>query len=154
MILIAIHVNDFLSVASTREANEAFRHQLESEWTIAEGDADFYLGIKIERDRDNHAIYISQMAMIDRIVAEFGQSDAYPVSTPMVENANSFLTRPPAGEVLSEEEKSSLAKLPYCSLIGQLLYPSIRSRPDISFVVRKLSEFLNCYRCSHWDATI
>ena len=153
-ILVAIHVNDFLSVASTREANEAFRHQLESEWTIAEGDADFCLGIKIERDRDNRAIYILQTAMIDRIVAEFSQSDAYPVSTPMVENANSFLTRPPAGEVLSEEEKLSLAKLPYRSLIGQLLYPSIGSRPDISFAVRKLSEFLDCYRRSHWDAAI
>ena len=92
--------------------------------------------------------------MIDRIVAEFGQTDAYPVSTPMVENANSFLTRPPADEILSEEEKTSLAKLPYRSLIGQLLYPSLGSRPDISFAVQKLSKFLDCYRRSHWDAAI
>ena len=126
-ILVAIHANDFLSVASTREANEDFKRQLESEWTIAEGDADFCLGIEMERDGENWAIYISQTAMIDRIIAEFGQTDAYPVSTPMVENANSFLTRPPADEVLSEEEKSSLTKLPYRSLIGQLLYPSLGS---------------------------
>ena len=154
MVLVAIHIDDFLSVASSKEANEEFKRQLESEWTIAKGDADFCLGIKIERDGENCFIYISQKAMIDRIVAEFSQTDAYPVSTPMVENANLFLTHPLTDEVLTEEEKLSLAKLPYRSLIGQLLYPSLGSRPDISYAVRKLLEFLDCYRRSHWDAAI
>ena len=72
----------------------------------------------------------------------------------MVEDTNSFLTRPPADEVLTEEELSSLAKLPYRPLIGQLLYPSLGSHPDIFYVVQKLSEFLDCYRRSHWDAAI
>ena len=154
IVLVAVHVDDFLSVANSPGANEEFKAQLESEWMIAEGDAEFCLGIEIERDRENKVIFISQKAMIDRIVDEFGQSDAYPVSTPMAENANSFLTRPPVGEVLSEEERLALAKLPYRSLIGQLLYPSIGTRPDISYAVRKLSEFLDCYQRSHWDAAI
>ena len=92
--------------------------------------------------------------MIDRIVKTFGQNDAYPAATPMVENANSFLKRPHPDEHLSTEEKAALAKLPYCSLIGQLLYPSLGSRPDIAYAVRKLSEFLDCYRRSHWKAAI
>ena len=92
--------------------------------------------------------------MIDRIVDAFGQNDAYPAKTPMVENANTFLKRPLPDEQISEDEKAALAKLPYRSLIGQLLYPSLGSRPDICYVVRKLLEFLDCYRRSHWDAAI
>ena len=45
-------------------------------------------------------------------------------------------------------------KLPYHSSIGQLPYPSLGSQPDITYVVQKLSEFLDCYRRSHWDAAI
>ena len=75
--LVAIHVDDFLSVASSKEANEEFKRQLESEWTIAESDTDFCLGIEIERDHNNCHIYVSQTAMIDRIVAEFGQTDRH-----------------------------------------------------------------------------
>ena len=153
-VLAAVHVDDFISVASSKQANDAFKLQLKSEWTIAEGDADFCLGIEIERDRTNKFVYVSQKAMIDRIVEAFGQTDAYPVSTPMVEGANSFLKRPAEDENLSEDEKRALAKLPYRSLIGQLLYPSLGSRPDIAYAVRKLSEFLDCYRRSHWDAAI
>ena len=76
-VLVAVHVDDFLSVANSREANDAFKAQLESEWTITEEDAEFCLEIEIERDRDNQFIYISQKAMIDRIVSELSQNDAY-----------------------------------------------------------------------------
>ena len=154
VVLVAVHVDDYLSVVNSKEANNEFKAQLELEWTISEGEADFCLGIEIEWDRENKSIFISQRAMINRIVEEFRQTDAYPVSTPMVENANSFLTQPPVDEVLSEDKKSTLAKLPYRTLIGQLLYPSIGSRPDIAYAVWKLSELLDCYRHSHWDAAI
>ena len=153
-VLTAVHVDDFVSIASSKAANKFFKQQMKSVWTIAEGDTDFCLGIEIERDRPNRLVYVSQKAMIDRIVESFGQADAYPAATPMVENANSFLKHPQPDKQLSEEEKVYLAKLPYRSLIGQLLYPSLGSRPDIAFAVQKLSEFLDCYRRSHWEAAI
>ena len=90
------------SVASPAEENERIKAQLKSEWTIAEGDANFCLGIEIERDRENKFVHIFPKAMIDRIVKQFGQQEAYPASTPMVaDNTNTFLTRPPSDEVLS-----------------------------------------------------
>ena len=153
-VLTAVHVDDFVLIASSKAANDVFKQQMKSEWTIAEGDADFCLGIEIKRDRPNKFVYVSQKAMIDRIINTFGQNDTYPATTPMVDNANSFLKRSHPDECLSEEEKKDLTKLPYCSLIGQLLYPSLGSRPDIAYAVRKLSEFLDCFRCSHWEAAI
>ena len=154
MVLTMVHVDDFISIASSKSTNDVFKLQLKSEWTIAEGDADFCLGIEIEHDRSNKLVYVSQKAMINRIVDAFGQNDAYPAKTPMVENANTFLKQPLPDEQISEDEKAALAKLPYRSLIGQLLYLSLGSRPDICYAVRRLLEFLDCYRRSHWDVAI
>ena len=39
-VLTAVHVDDFVSIASTKTANDVFKQQMKSEWTIAEGDAD------------------------------------------------------------------------------------------------------------------
>jgi hypothetical protein len=43
-------------------------------------------------DRPNRTISLSQMALIDRIISDFGQLDAHTVDTPMV--AGLHLQRP------------------------------------------------------------
>ena len=57
-VLTTVHVDDFISIASSKSANDAFKLQLKLEWTIAEGDADYCLGIEIERDRSNKLVYV------------------------------------------------------------------------------------------------
>ena len=44
----------------------------------------YALGIAIVRDRASHTIALSQTALIDRIVEQFGQLDAHSIDTPMV----------------------------------------------------------------------
>jgi len=82
----------------------------------------------------------------------FGQSDARPASTPMVHGAQLL---PPNPEVpLDEGERDRLADLPYCSLVGSLMYIAAGTQPDIMFAVSKLARLLNCYREVHWQAAI
>lgn len=52
------------------------------------------------------------------------------------------------------EEITELAKLPYRSLVGCLLYLAIASRLDITYAVQQLSQFLNCYSYVHRNAAI
>jgi hypothetical protein len=40
----------------------------------------------------------------------------------------------------------------YCKVIGALQYLSL-TRPDISFAVNKLSQFMHCSSTIHWTAT-
>jgi hypothetical protein len=72
----------------------------------------------------------------------------------MVDGALAVLKRPDSKEVLPDEEIARLASLPYRSLIGSLMYIAIGSRPDISFAVSKLSQFLDCFCSHHWEAAL
>ena len=45
-----------------------------------------------------------------------------------------------------------MAKIPYREAIGSLMYAAIATRPDISFAVSTLSQFLENPGESHWEA--
>ena len=42
--------------------------------------------------------------------------------------------------------------VPYREAIGSLMYASVATRPDISFAVSTLSQFLDNLGCAHWEA--
>ncbi|XP_020548166.1 uncharacterized protein LOC110011713 [Sesamum indicum] len=69
--------------------------------------------------------------------------DAKATSTPL-----------PPGHKLSTDAGSLLANpTAYRHLVGRLLYLGF-NRPDISFVVQQLSQFLQHLQSSHWDAAL
>ena len=119
-------------------------------WEISDlGEAQFCIGIAIERDLANHYIYLSQTALIDRILVQFHMTDANPVTTPM--EAGVSLSKFPAMPLTGQEELE-LKMIPYRRLIGRLMYLAVGTHPDISLAVTKLSQFLDCYNLSHWLA--
>ena len=83
--IFAVHVDNIIAVSSSTAENDSFKAQLKSHWDISDlGAAKFALGIAIAHDHPTHTIRLSQTALIDRIVEQFGQTDAHPVDTPMV----------------------------------------------------------------------
>ena len=52
---------------------------------------------------------------------------------------------------MSAVDLSQLNKLPYCSLIGCLLYFAISTCPDIAYAVQQLSQYLDSYSFEHWS---
>jgi hypothetical protein len=113
------------------------------------------MGITITRDRAKRLVSISQTALIDRIIQQFGQADADPISTPMDPSVAKSLTHPsPTDPPLSSSDSYDLARIPYRSLVGSLMYLAVGTRPDISFAVARLCQFLDCYRRTHWNAAI
>jgi hypothetical protein len=155
-VLSAVQVDDFLIVSSTPDASRAFKEELKSLWTISDlGEARFCVGITISRNRANRTISISQTALINRIIQQFGQADTDPISTPMDPLVAQSLTRPsPSDPPLSDTATYELARLPYRSLIGSLMYLAVGTWPDISFAVAHLCQFLDCYCRAHWNAAV
>ena len=152
-VLFAVHVDDIISAGSTSEENDRFRDELKSKWEITElGEPRLALGIAISRDRDDRSITLTQSSKIDRLVEEYGQSDARTVDTPMV--AGLQLRRPDKTAPVPADVSEWAERTPYRSLVGSLMYLSVATRPDISYAVGRLSSFLDCYRLEHWDAAI
>lgn len=153
MTVVAVHVDDMISAHSDDDEGDRFQSELESVWRISVlGVPRFALGIAIIHDPPNRLIRISQTALIDRIVAQFGLTDADSVSTPMAHSA--CLTRPTPDKTISTEETTQLAKIPYHTLIGILMYLVSGMHPNIAFTLSKLACFLNCYQEIHWHAAL
>ena len=110
-------------------------------WTISDlGAVHFVVGIAVTWDRPNHRVMLSQTALIDKIVSQFGQKNASPAPVPMDPGLK---LRRADYKKLTHEELEQISKLPYRSLVGCLLYLSIGTRPDITAeIIVPLSEDL------------
>jgi hypothetical protein len=127
-----------------------FKHQITSIWEISDlGKAKFCVGIAIEHDLVNHHIYLSQTALINKILTSFNMVDCNPISTPM--EAGLVLSCQ-SNTVPTRQEEIELLDLPYRRLISLLMYLAIATRPDIALTVQKLSQFMNYYHPVHWNA--
>ena len=45
-----------------------------------------------------------------------------------------------------------MAKIPYASAVGSLMYAMIATRPDIAFAVGVVARYMATPRKKHWDA--
>jgi len=151
-VVCAVHVNDFLSIASNKDENERFKNQMHKAWTISDlGNVRFIVGIAVNWDRPNRTVMLSQTALIDKIIAQFGQQNAAPSSLPMDPGLKLRCTN---YKNMSKNEIDKIKKLPYRSLIGCLLYLSIGTCPDITYSIQQLSQYLDCYSYAHWNTAI
>ena len=138
------------SVVECRRASRAVVDSEASASAGLTGPIKFALGIAVERNASE--ICLSQTSFIDRIVAQFGQTDAHPVETPMI--AGLQLRRPDKLVPTPPEVEEWSARTPYRELVGSLNYIAVATRPDIAYAVGRLASFLDCYREEHWAAAI
>ena len=86
-----------------------------------------YLGIQFERDRATRELWIHQGEYIIHILDEYGLSDCHPVVLPVDPNYP-FLSDDAAAKLPNIPDLTSL----YPKLIGELLYLSVCTCPDIA----------------------
>ena len=150
VVFAAVIVDDFTVAASSAEEELRFEEELRKEWQISRGEANFIVGWAIRRDRARRTVYLSQKALIDRIITELNCKDANPVRTPLPPNTR--LTKRDLPQ--SEEEGRRAAKQPFRQLVGVLMYLAISTRPDIMLAVSLLSRFNSAHGDTHWKAAI
>jgi hypothetical protein len=104
------------------------------------GDATFFLGMEIVRDRQMHTLCLTQVKYAKTILEKTGMSECKTKSTPMQVNTR-----------LSKYGKDTMADSGvYAEVVGMLLYLSTCTRPDLAFSVGMLARFMSQPRQEHW----
>lgn len=140
MIVLLVYVDDILPTGNDQRQLLKVITMLDQQFPLKTlGSLSYF--IRFEAYRDSTSIYLSQRKYITDLLERVNMSNAKSCPTP---------TCP--GIKLSRED-SPVFEQPtvYRSIIGALQYLTL-TRPDISFAVNKLSQFLQAPTNDHWKA--
>jgi Reverse transcriptase (RNA-dependent DNA polymerase) len=144
--IIAIYVDDLLLVTKTLSDMTEFKGAIAARFkSTDQGPVRFLLGLKIERNRQEQKMWISQEANVDEVIKRFNLSHAKTTPTPV---ASGTKLKSMNGKELSAEMKSK----PFRQVVGTLMYLMIGSRPDLAFAITNVSTYMSNYDREHWEA--
>ncbi|GJR34523.1 zinc finger, CCHC-type containing protein [Tanacetum coccineum] len=139
-VIICLYVDDMLIFGTNQTQVDKTKEFLSSNFSMKDmGEADVILGIRIKRE--NKGLTITQSHYIEKILKKFNCEGCGPVSTPME-----------AGIKLMPHVGKPVNQLEYSRAIGCLMYAMTSTRPDIAYVVEKLSRFTSNPSNHHWEA--
>lgn len=128
---VLVYVDDIIVASSWSEATNALLKDLEREFALIDLDnLHYFLGIEIKRNSDG--LVVLQAKYVADIIKRTNMSNCKPINTP-----------------LSSVDKLSATN--YRSVVGALQYLTL-TRPDISFTVNKVCQFLHAPTMIHWTA--
>ena len=140
-IYVLIYVNDIIVASSCENATGALLRDLKKDFALKDlGDAHYFLGIEVKKVFDG--ILITQEKYTSDIIKRAGMTSCKPSSTPMSTSEKLLVQE---GEVLGDEDATR-----YRSIVGALQYLTL-TRPDISFSVNKVCQFLHSPTTAHWS---
>lgn len=108
------------------------------------GRVKFMVGIKVDYDAEAGVMFLSQKALINKVIERFSIEEGRSLSTPM----------DPAQKIAMEEanDDEPTINVPFRELTGVLLYLAECTRPDLSFAVHFCARFSSNPKVIHWKA--
>ncbi|KAJ7951749.1 Retrovirus-related Pol polyprotein from transposon TNT 1-94 [Quillaja saponaria] len=103
------------------------------------GEAGCFLGLEIEQGKNG--VFLSQQRYAKTLLKRFSMEEAKPKPTPME----------PHIKLQKDEGKPLMDSQKFRQLVGCLIYLTI-TRPDLSYAVSVISQFMENPQLSHWDA--
>jgi hypothetical protein len=132
-LIVALYVDNILLFAHTVEEIKPLKQALSSAFEMKDlGEAKVMLGVNIKRNRATKTITIDQEHYIKDLLQEHGLNNARAVATP-AEGYISLVAKEPGEPAIDIKS--------YQRLLGKLNWLVRACRPDIAFVVQKLSQF-------------
>src|ERR1044071_6618984 len=135
-----VYVDDIVLTGNHNPFMDSFVQALSNQFSIKDlGPLHHFLGIEVIPTPNG--LFLSQHRHIQDILTTFKMDGAKEVLTPLStsDSLSSFDSTPPVDPT------------PYRQLVGTLQYLAF-TRPDISFAVNKLSQFMHSPKQSHWQA--
>ncbi|CAL1410190.1 unnamed protein product [Linum trigynum] len=140
IVVLLLYVDDMIITGSDNQGIRHLQDGLKSAFRIKDlGELSYFLGL--EASRSSKGIMFSQRKYITDLLGDNQFEDCHPVKTPM--ELNLKLHRD-SGERLQDGSQ-------YRSIVGSLIYLSA-TRPDISYAVQVVSQFMTDPRVDHLAA--
>lgn len=141
-IFLVVYVDDIVIIGDDTDGIQRLKtHLFKNFQTKDLGPLRYFLGIEVAQS--SSGIAINQLKYALDILTETGMLDCRPIDTPMDPNVKLL---PGQGELLKDPGR-------YRRLVGRLNYLTV-TRPDITFAVSIVSQFLNAPCDTHWNVVI
>ncbi|KAK1680235.1 hypothetical protein QYE76_041083 [Lolium multiflorum] len=137
-----VYVDDIILVSSSVTTTDRLISSLGSTFAVKDlGRLHFFLGLEVTYD--DTGLSLTQQKYSQDLLRRAGMLQCKPATTPM---SPSQLLTSVDGTLLSSEEATE-----YRSVVGGLQYLTL-TRPDISYAVNRVCQYLHAPRDSHWTA--
>ena len=115
------------------------------------GEASFFLGMGIVRDRGSRTLALSQERYGREVLGRFGMESCKPARTPLPSGFKFHRTveKTGGGEIDAPHPVQQ-----YQSAVGSLMYLVTGTRPDLGFAVGAASRFLTCPTSHQWEGIL
>jgi hypothetical protein len=147
-VAIGVHVDDGILVGKASVIEE-IKSQVKEVFTITDGgDLAYFLGLEFIRDRENQRTLIHQTRYTTDLLVHHQMEHSAPKSTPWDSGVTLSTTMSPT----SEEEREEMTLVPYRQAVGELMFLSVSTRPDIAHAVGQCARFVSNPGLQHWSA--
>jgi hypothetical protein len=134
-ILLLMYVDDNILISNDKDGLREFKERMHEKFKIVDkGAIAHYLGVQVQRDRENRKLKIFQEGYVNEILSSVGVKENDPLiyDTPL-----------PAGVSLRKNTEGPYELDTYRSLIGSLIYLSQWTRVDIAYAVSVLAAHMS-----------
>jgi hypothetical protein len=141
-VYVLVYVDDIIVASSSVDATKALLKDLEKEFALKDlGDLHYFLGIEVKKISDG--LLLTQQRYATDIIRRANMGKSKPVDNTISTTDKLSLSD---GVRLGAVDSTR-----YRSMVGALQYLTL-TRPDISFAVNKVCQFLHAPTTIHWSA--
>ena len=145
VLLLSVHVDDQLIAGNSRTTLDEFKAKLNKEFECTDGgEANYFLGMNIHRDRAAKKLFISQEHYLESLLERFEMANCNPTKTPLPSGFK------PVGA--TNEEHDAAKHLPYTELVSSIQYAATISRPDLAHASSVLGSYNAKWSEAHFKA--
>jgi histone deacetylase 1/2 len=141
-LFVLVYVDDIIVANSSQDATDALLRDLQKDFALKDlGDLHYFLGIEVKKSSEG--LVLMQERYATDVLSRSGMDKAKPVETLLSTAEKLSLSD---GEKLGSEDSTR-----FWSIVGALQYLTLM-RPDISYAVNKVCQFLHAPTSVNWSA--
>jgi hypothetical protein len=143
LLIVVIYVDDIIIASNNKIAKTKLKEELCKRFKMKDlGELEWFLGLRITRDRQRKTITLDQQVYIEKVISHFKFDEAKTARTPAEVGQ----------KLMKATDKDEELDKPYRSLVGSLLYAAVGTRPDIAFATGAVCRFMARPTEQHWKA--